>query len=239
MLEMLRPVDSGRDLIRLGGRQDGGYLLPNDLKDVKWCFSPGVSNIAAFEADLVARGITCFLADYSVAAAPIASPQIIFEKKYLSSENNDRFMTLDAWVNSSIASEEDNLLLQMDIEGWEYEVLLSTPTSLLKRFRIIIIELHDLDKLFDQFVFRMLFKRCFDKLLTHFYVVHLHPNNCCGEVSSRGVAMPRVMEMTLYNKARQPRGAYTQEFPHALDVDNVTGKTALPLPKCWYCSDLL
>ena len=36
-------------LIRLGGRGDGAYLLPDDLQDIQACFSPGVSDSKLFE----------------------------------------------------------------------------------------------------------------------------------------------------------------------------------------------
>jgi len=50
-VENLRPVDSGHGLVRLGGANDGGYLIPNDLQGITACFSPGVSETSAFERD--------------------------------------------------------------------------------------------------------------------------------------------------------------------------------------------
>src|ERR1035441_7551539 len=67
----VRPISTNHELIRIGGNSDGGYLIPNDLAGVNVCFSPGVSLVANFEADLASRGISCFLADYSVDAPPI------------------------------------------------------------------------------------------------------------------------------------------------------------------------
>jgi hypothetical protein len=40
------------DLIRIGSPGDGGYLMPNILNEVSYCFSPGVDNIADFEKEL-------------------------------------------------------------------------------------------------------------------------------------------------------------------------------------------
>ena len=40
------------DLIRIGGDNDGGYLLPNILDDISYCFSPGVAKQADFEKEL-------------------------------------------------------------------------------------------------------------------------------------------------------------------------------------------
>ena len=54
-------------------------------------------------------------------------------------------MTMESWVNESIGDASGDLLLQMDIEGYEYETLLAMPDSLLRRFRIIVVEFHSLD----------------------------------------------------------------------------------------------
>ena len=40
------------ELVRLGNKNDGGYLVPNDLKDITACFSPGVDTTIQFEKDL-------------------------------------------------------------------------------------------------------------------------------------------------------------------------------------------
>ncbi len=43
LLELIRklaPQDSGPELIRIGGPGDGGYLIPDDLDGIEYCFSP-------------------------------------------------------------------------------------------------------------------------------------------------------------------------------------------------------
>ena len=60
------------DLIRIGGDGDGGYLLPNVLDDVSYCFSPGVDYTANFEKELSEKfNIKSFMADASVKQAPL------------------------------------------------------------------------------------------------------------------------------------------------------------------------
>ena len=71
LVKKLRPMDCGIELVRLGGAGDGGYLVPNDLDGIAYCFSPGVDKISNFENDLANRGINSFLADYSVDLPPI------------------------------------------------------------------------------------------------------------------------------------------------------------------------
>ena len=49
LLQTLYPVKTKYELIRVGGNNDGGYLIPNDLHSIATCFSPGVDVTANFE----------------------------------------------------------------------------------------------------------------------------------------------------------------------------------------------
>jgi hypothetical protein len=232
LIHKLRPLDCGYDLIRIGSNGDGGYLIPDDLKGIEYCFSPGVSAIADFESQLADRGIKSFLADYSVDRPPILRPEFIFDKKYLGTSNGDKFITLSSWKNKYLPDYRGDLLLQMDIEGFEYEVILSTPDALLDQFRIIVIEFHSLHKLFDPFAFKLI-SSTFDKLLNSFHVAHIHPNNFPGIFRRGNLVVPRDMEFTFLNKNRVQSPKPQVEFPHPLDRDNVP-KRSLALPKCWF-----
>jgi len=78
VIRKLRPMDCGKELIRLGGAGDGGYLVPNDLDGIEYCFSPGVSTTSDFEDVVVNLGIKSFLADYSVDSPAIGRPEFTF-----------------------------------------------------------------------------------------------------------------------------------------------------------------
>jgi hypothetical protein len=181
LIKKLRPQNCGKEMLRIGGKGDGGYLIPDDLKGVGYCFSPGVNTVSDFENELADLGIKCFLADYSVEGPPIARPDFTFDKKFLGSSERGNFITLASWKDKYIKEYGGDLILQMDIEGWEYEVILNTPDSLLDQFRIMAIEFHYLDWLFDPFAFRFL-SSSFEKILHHFHVAHIHPNNGQGSV---------------------------------------------------------
>ena len=66
IISLLKPYDAGIPLIRVGEDTDGGYLLPDILNDIDYCFSPGVGNSSSFEKSLESYGIKSFLADKSV-----------------------------------------------------------------------------------------------------------------------------------------------------------------------------
>src|SRR6202167_2755465 len=93
LIGRLRPLHCGKDLIRIGGDADGGYLLPDDLDGIEYCFSPGVGTLSGFETHLADFHIKSFLADYSVDAAPVSRPELIFDKKFLGSSDRGPFLT--------------------------------------------------------------------------------------------------------------------------------------------------
>lgn len=232
LIRKLRPLDCGIELIRVGGSCDGGYLIPDDLIGIEYCFSPGVSGVASFEDQLADRHIRSFLADYSIDAPPIERPEFVFDRKFLGASDSGNFFTLGTWKEKYLKDYDRDIMLQMDIEGAEYEVILNASDRLLKQFRIIVIEFHWLDRLFDWFAFR-LFASCFEKLLNNFCVVHAHPNNSFDVVRSEGIEIPPVMEFTFLNKTRAKTAAPRTDFPHRLDVDSAA-RERIALPRCWY-----
>ncbi len=232
LITKLKPVAIQTPLIRLGPDGDGGYLVPDDIKDIEACFSPGVSSISGFESDCANYQMKVFLADKSVEAPAETNPEFSFIKRYVGAFCSKDFITLDAWVSESMASETSDLLLQMDIEGFEYEVILNTSAALQSRFRIIVIEFHHLTELWNSSYFGLI-SRAFEKLLQTHVCVHMHPNNYAQPYLKDDIEIPPLMEMTFLRKDRVEQSSNVLTFPHPLDFDN-TEKPSLPLPKCWY-----
>lgn len=236
LIESLYPYKIQTDLIRLGPNGDGGYLVPNDLDGLEACFSPGVATVSEFEMACLKYGMKVYMADKSVEKPNLNVPEDKYDfiKKFVGCTNNDDFITMDDWVNSKCHSEKSELLLQMDIEGGEYYSLINMSDALMKRFRIIVIEFHNLHKLWNPIYFN-LNKVVFDKILQTHICVHIHPNNIGGIVSKLGVDIPRLAEFTFIRKDRVTEKSFVHNFPHKLDYDN-TNKKTLPLPKNWYKS---
>lgn len=231
VIQALRAHAPGRPLIRVGGDGDGGYLVPDDLRGIEACISPGVSAEVGFDLEMAQRGIDVVMADASVAAPPIDHPRFTFHKKFLGVVNDETFMRLDNLVTSHPAM--GDLILQMDIEGAEYGVLLDTSEETLRRFRIIVLEVHDLGQMFGRYGLGTI-EALVAKLKRSHAVVHIHANNCCGSVTRRGIEIPRVMEFTFQ---RRDRGVSAEPvpttYPHPLDANNVPGHAPLPLAEIW------
>ena len=101
LIHDLHPISPEIDMIRLGPKGDGGYLVPDDLSGIEACFSPGVSYVSGFEKDCADLGMEVFLADKSVDGPALSHKKFNFTKKNIGAISTDEFMTLDEWVASS------------------------------------------------------------------------------------------------------------------------------------------
>lgn len=94
------------------------------------------------------HGIPCHMCDHSSNVEAFATPLIegrqTFLKKWLDVTGAADSVALADWVALRAPGTAD-LLLQMDIEGAEYRNLLGTPDDVLRRFRIVVLELHGLE----------------------------------------------------------------------------------------------
>jgi hypothetical protein len=180
----------------------------------------------------VARGIPCYLADAFVAGPPIADALIHFDKKLVGVVNNDTTMTLDTWVKNC-APPDGDLLLQMDVEGAEWYIFLNVSEAILNRFRIIVVELHSLNRLIDKTGFNLM-STMLDRLLRQFHVVHNHPNNSARPLTARGLTIPPLLEVTLLRNDRAHPHGYAKQFPHPLDCKNQPDRPDVILPPEWH-----
>jgi hypothetical protein len=234
LIESLYPIQTQFELIRLGPSGDGGYLVPNDLEGIEACFSPGVDKISEFELDCLEHGMKIYMADKSVEKPNlnVSEDKYSFIKKFVGCTNNDDYITMDNWVKSNYPEEETELILQMDIEGGEYNSLINMSDSLINSFRIMIIEFHSLQNLWNPHHFN-LSQAVFNKILQTHTCVHIHPNNYCGIDSRLNIEIPPIAEFTFIRKDRIKTKKFASNFPHKLDYDN-TKKESIHLPQNWY-----
>jgi len=160
---------------------------------------------------------------------------IDFEKKFLGPITYKNYISLKDWISSKIDYENNNdLILQMDIEGDEYDVLQSIDLKTLKKFRIILVEFHNLHYIFDEFYYDKILK-IFNILSEYFYCSHIHPNNDVDFISvSKKIIIPPVMEFSFIRKDRVKILDDKLKFPNELDEPNNPKKREITLPNCWF-----
>jgi hypothetical protein len=173
-----------------------------------------------------------FMADASVACPAENHPAFHFVKKFIGATTEGDFITMEDWIESTLKIGSADLMLQMDIEGYEYEVILSMPSALLKRFRIVVVEFHFLDHLFSLPIFEI-YSKAFERLLKTHTCVHIHPNNIGGLFQVGNLQIPQIAEFTFLRTDRIREKTFAKIFPHPLDRDNAKGQVIV-LPSCCY-----
>ncbi|MHA6262225.1 FkbM family methyltransferase [Arenibacterium sp. CAU 1754] len=230
LAQSLAPKKTGVDLIRIGGQADGGYIIPDDLDGILGCFSPGVGSTATFEKEMLARGIPCYLADASVDKAPIEDENLVFDPVFIGPKTQGNFITLEDWVQK-YAPPEGDLVLQMDIEGAEYDILTHAPRETLSRFRVLTVEFHR----FHLCLNARHYKRIADALhrLSDLFVpVHVHANNARPFVRYGDYVVPRTIEISYLRRDRITKDlSPVSNMPHPLDEANVPSHPNPPLPE--------
>lgn len=225
--------DTDKELIRIGGSGDGGYLIPDDLVGVSAVFSPGVAAVADFEKHFADRGIKCFLADASVKSPPIQHENFEFVSKFVhSGPTSGDWVNFQSWVGENSKIGED-LILQMDIEGGEWEILDSATPELLRRFRIVVLELHGMHQLAYKLAFQTI-DRVFRKLTNEFEIVHIHPNNAERALNAYNFDLAPLLEVTLLRKDRIHTKKAVSILPRQLDRDNVKTYPTTYLDDRWF-----
>jgi hypothetical protein len=194
--------------VRLGKEYDGGYIIaeiPN--VNYKTFLAGGIENDISFEEDFINKyqdqDIKSFAFDGQIEKLPKDGLNISFVKKNIGSVNNQKITNLHDIIN-----ETDNIMVKMDIEGGEIDWLKSLSDEQMNKFEQIVMEFHT--------PFGNYEKEVFDKINKNHYLIHFHPNNCCGVRNHRNVIIPNLFECTYLHKK------YFNELPK-LNTDLIPG----------------
>ena len=230
-LKRISIYDCGHNLIRIGDSFDGGYLVPDILKEVKYCFTAGVGNNISAEEYLKKINVKCFLPDGSV-----DDPGgFDFINKNINTHTDKKNITINDWIDLKVSNDlENNLMLKIDIEGSEIETILNIQENKLKQINILVIEFHHFFFLGNSFGLEIM-NKVFDKILRNFTTCHIHPNNNGGVKNICGIEMPNLMEFTFINNnyVKHKKKSLTN-YPHRLDHKNFSEKKDIPLPQIFY-----
>jgi hypothetical protein len=234
LLHALSPEDGGISLVRLGGETDGGYLIPNDFEDIGAVYSPGVASVSAFEFYFAQKGVPVFMADASVSGPAQPHEKFHFLPRFLGYSDLPHYISWEDWLKQTTSLQKPgDHLVQMDIEGAEYEVILAMPEKDLAKIRILALEVHDLDQWWSRSFFNSA-RAAFQKILRTHYVAHLHPNNCMPNLTRQGLSLPPALEITFHRRDRVSTLKPISHLPHPLDKKNVDFLPDIKLDKTWF-----
>lgn len=233
VINYFKPTLTNYKLIRIGENNDGGYLIPDILNEIKYCFSAGVGHTNKFESDLKRFEVKSFLADYSIEKNIRDINKFDFLKKFIASHDDETSKNINSWIIEKISKKELNeTILKLDVEGSEYEILSSLDETMLREIKILIIEFHSLEMIGDENTNKIL-TSILKKLSKYFYVAHIHPNNCCGIHDVSKFKVPSVLEVTYINKKNAEKKDGVCIIPNKLDAKNVQKKNEIFLSDYW------
>ena len=242
VLRTLQPLQTQFPLIRVGSAGDGGYLLPDCLDAVDGVISPGVGDSSVFETVFADKGVPCILIDGTVEEPAHAHSRFSFLKKMLAAHPSGQdSISLDEAVKL-LGPKVSNLVLQMDIEGAEWEVLRHISPATLEKFKILVVEFHEFDRRITVAANSPQIKETLEKITNTFVPVHLHVNNYSPPRVMRAkgfrglfksVEIAPVFEVTFLRKTDAVISGARSPVPHPLDEDNVPNARNWRTPALW------
>lgn len=199
--------------LRLGQDFDGGYIIA-DIPGANYAtlLAGGIEKDLSFEEDFIKRysNAKVYAFDGTIDNLPSTNQKIVFIKKNIGCENNDKITNIHELINDN-----ENIFVKMDIEGGEIPWIKSLNNEQMNKFEQIVMEFH--------YPFSHSENEVFNKINQTHYLIHFHPNNCCGVRHHNGVVIPNIFECSyLHKKYFNGTPELSKEsIPSSLDMKNV------------------
>lgn len=232
-LKELRVYDVGPGLTktRLGGANDGGYVVMAELiRSSKALYSYGIGTDVAFELDFLDRApaALAWLFDPTIEAPPVDHPRF-------------RFRADGAESLGLVDELPRHATLKLDAEHAEWRALQMVGKDALLACLQIVVEVHmvhaeprqGLTPYFERFyqgafdrmnaLHFLEYARALSRLNRYFWLAHLHPNNSLPPIVVGGRAFPPLLELTFVRKdlVSEARPADPGAYPvQGLDAPN-------------------
>ena len=201
-IKLLNFTDSkySESLIRVGGHQDGSYLLPREfLNSISALFSPGIGESIEFDLEIATSGVRVYLADGSVQSLPVVIPNNLLRLvnvvyKHVGLLVNKDTINFNTWIleNSSI---NEKIGIQIDIEGFEHLIVPNMSREIIDRTYFLIIEFHGFHRLFREDYIGAAHKHTLDFLNSNFHLIYSRSNKIGGSIIIDGREIPQAIEM--------------------------------------------
>jgi hypothetical protein len=199
------------------------YAAPSWIKDMHLLISPGVGPDISFDLEMMAYNIHTVLIDKQIPPNLCQLPSCCrYISKFLGTSTQfarspESFVSLESLLSHYDGKSYERKILQMDIEGAEWPILLCDSAAL-SQFELIIIELHGLPALFSYSMNAAIYSGLV-LLLDSFTPFFARVNDVSGYAMVRGYKIPELLELTLVNKSMHMySGAHV---PFILEKDNL------------------
>jgi hypothetical protein len=183
----------GFDLIRVGGPNDGGYVMLKNLDEVDGVLSLGVGPDISWDKDISEKIPLIHLYDHTIEKLPKPIPTARWYKEKVVAKGDSTGTSFEQAV--ARLPNTNQLLLKCDIEDSEWEIFSDCDSKILEKFDQIVVEFHWLtEKLFTQKYELML--RALQNLARSHSVINIHANNYAKFEIIANCPIPEVIEIS-------------------------------------------
>ena len=220
IFKLLRPFNpEGIKKIRVGGENDGGYVMA----DPGFCgtaFSFGVSSYSPWDLEMAEKGFKVYQFDGTIDAPTEQHENLIFSKLNITGKEiaEDGTINLKGIIDKFNLQNSKDIILQIDIEGYEWEFFDSISDEDLKRFSQIIVEFHGMLN-YSKLPF---YTKIFEKLNKYHKPIHFHYNNCGNLLLINNCIISSLFEVSFLRKDDIKFEPSSEIYPTKLDAPCVT-----------------
>ena len=223
IINLFRPMEAlGKKKIRIGRNSDGGYILLDDLKDIKIAYSFGISREISFDKDLADKNIDVFMYDHTIDKLPFENPKFHWKKIGLSTQylHIKNMKSLNDLLLENGHLNQQNMILKIDIESNEWNIFQELSINILKQFKYIVGEFHFMNKEKKRYL------NILKKIEITHQIIHLHCNNCKSTILDYyGYNICSLLEITFVQKEGNKFDKFNSTFPiNGIDYKNCKKK---------------
>jgi len=180
--------------VRIGSKHNGGHILLNhNLSNIQVVYSYGLSKDIMFERMFVDRFNSIIrMYDFNIDNIPYNS-NFRFKKEKVGSTIGNYMSTIE---NNILKNKDLNKrkILKMNLEGKDYNCLLSIKDNILNEFEQLLLTIYNIDENLNDFM------ELLDKVNKNFYIFHIHANNLLGEFKLSNSYLPKILEISWVRK---------------------------------------
>lgn len=227
LFPMMEPAGN-RVFRRVGRHGDGGYVMLDDFAGRSVAYSFGILDDVSWDLAMAAEGLDVYQYDHTIDGLPEEHPRFHWQRRGIAGRfdaSRPELVTLPMLLEENGHAGQTGMILKMDVEGAEWEVLLSLSQEILSQFDQVVIELHDLNDLAQE----TKIVRALSHLNETHAPVHVHANNCSRYIMFAGRILPDVLEVTYLRRGGYDLRPTEKSFPSALDEINAPRRPELVL----------
>ena len=221
VLRLLTPHKTNLKKKRVGSDKDGGYVICHEINPDA-LYSYGSDDNISFEKsfyELYKK--PSFVYDHTIEKITDKPDYINFFREGVGNEKTENLDTIKNHLIKNNHLENRNLVMQMDVEGCEWDVLEYQPID---NFMELIIEFHLYPSMFSNNLFHGKVINTLTYINKYFTPVHIHGNNACSLENKPWLTenLPMCMEVTfMRNDLIKGSTLDTNDYPDTeFDKDN-------------------